>query len=57
MTTYTVTIRATVTKTYTVDAGSEDEASVAASEMFTVECDGIDEDYDQQILDIERGAE
>jgi len=57
MTTYTVTIRATVTKTYTVDAGSEDEASVAASEMFTVECDGIDEDYDQQILDIERGTE
>lgn len=56
MTTYTVTIRATVTKTYTVDAGSEDEASVAASEMFTVECDGTDEDYDQQILDIERGT-
>jgi len=54
MNTYRVTVRAVITKTYTVYAGSEDEASVAASEIFTVECDGTDEDYDQQILDIER---
>jgi len=54
MNTYRVTVRAVVTKTYTVNAASEDEASVAASEMFTVECDDTDEDYDQQILDIER---
>jgi phage protein D len=50
---YAITIRATVTKTYTVDALSEAEAEIAAHEAFTVNCDDTDEDYDQITVDVE----
>ena len=50
---YAVTIRATVTKTYAVDASSEEEADIAAHENFTLNCDDADEDYEQITVDIE----
>jgi hypothetical protein len=49
---FEVTIRATVTKTYTVEAHSEDGAIEAASDLFTVVCDDVDENYDQQVLEV-----
>ncbi len=53
MRTYRVTIRATVTKTLTVKAENEDDAYVAAHEDFSVLCDGDDEDYDEETLEIQ----
>ena len=50
---YAVTIRAIVTKTYTVDASSEAEAEATAHDIFTVTCDDADEDYDQITKGIE----
>lgn len=52
MKTFRVTIRATVTKTLTVEGADEDEAREAAHGEFSVLCDG-DEDYDEETLDIE----
>ena len=49
---FQVTIRATVIKTYTIEAESEDEASSIASDVFTVGCDDIEEDYDQQVTGV-----
>ncbi len=51
---FKVTIRATVIKTYTIEAESEDEASATASDMFTVGCDDTEEDYDQQVTGVEQ---
>jgi hypothetical protein len=51
---YKVTIRATVTKTYTVNASSEDEAVEEAHQIFSVLEDGVPEDYDQDTLEVER---
>jgi hypothetical protein len=48
MRTYKVTIRAIVTKTLTVKAKNKDDAYEAASEEFTVLCDGKNEDYEQR---------
>jgi hypothetical protein len=53
MKTYRVTIRATVTKTVTVEAENEDDAYVAAHEDFSVLCDGEDERYEEETLSIE----
>jgi len=57
---YKVTIRATVTKTVTVEAENEDDASDAAHEDFRaglldhgVLCDGEDEQYEEETLSIE----
>jgi hypothetical protein len=55
MKTYRVTIRATVTKTVTVEAENEDDATDAAHEDFSVLCGGEDEDerYEEETLSIE----
>jgi|LakMenEpi03Aug12_release.lakeMendotaPanAssembly.Ray.scaffolds.fasta_scaffold3245947_2 hypothetical protein len=50
---YAVTIRATVTKTYTLDASSESEAEATAHDIFAVACDDTDEDYNQITVGIE----
>ena len=52
MKTYRVTIRATVTKTLTVEAENEDDAYEVASDGFSVLCDGDDENYEQDLVDI-----
>jgi hypothetical protein len=52
MNTYNVTIRATVTKTMTIEANSADEAAATANDLFTTECEGPDEDYQQDVLDV-----
>jgi hypothetical protein len=53
MNTYEVTIRATVTKTLSVEAKDERCAEEAAHEQFSVLNDGVDENYDQETLRIE----
>jgi hypothetical protein len=50
---YEVTIRATVTKTFSVEAKDEPCAEEAAHEQFSVLNDGVDENYDQLTLSIE----
>lgn len=52
---YAVTIRATVTKTLTIEADTVEEAVAEAHDLFTVRYeDDIDEDYTEEMLDIER---
>jgi hypothetical protein len=43
----TLTIRATVTKTMTIEANSADEAAATANDLFTTECEGPDEDFNR----------
>jgi hypothetical protein len=50
---YEVTIRATVTKTLSVEAKDERCAEETAHEQFSVLNDGVDENYDQETLRIE----
>ena len=50
---YEVTIRATVTKTLSVEAWNRTSAEEAAHEQFSVLNDGVDENYDQETLRIE----
>lgn len=50
---YNITIQATVTKTLTVEADCEDSAIEQATAEFTVDCDGGDESYDQQVVEVE----
>ena len=51
---YSVTIRALVTKTYEVEAESEAEAIATANDIFSVlNEDGIDEDYQQDVMNVE----
>ena len=48
MKTYEVTIRAVITKTYTVDGETEDEAIETAHSIFSVANEtGVPEDYEQ----------
>lgn len=49
---YEVTIKATIIKTYTVYANSEDEASEIAHDDFTVQIDDAPERYEQETLEI-----
>jgi hypothetical protein len=49
---YDVVIRATVTKTIRVEAIHKDHAAEEAHEQFTTECDGGDENYEEECLDI-----
>ena len=49
---YEVTIKATIIKTYTVYANSEDEASEIAHDDFTVQMDDAPERYEQETLEI-----
>lgn len=53
MTTYEVTIRATITKTLKVEASTEAEAVATAHDQFTVQCSGADEDYTQETKSVE----
>jgi len=50
---YKVTVMATVTKTLSVEAASEEAAIEAAHEEFTVLSDGNEECYEQDCLDVE----
>ncbi len=52
MKTYEIEICAKITKTITVEAMSEDAASDAAHEIFSVLSDGYDEHYEQDTLNI-----
>ena len=56
MKTYAVTITATVTKTYTVEAASKNEALSIAHESFSVAHDGAPERYEQEIDSVEEVA-
>jgi hypothetical protein len=51
---YEVTIRAKVTKTFTVDAVDEDAAMAEANEMFDVQVDKYEGAYEQFVLNVEQ---
>lgn len=54
MKTYNVTIRATITKTYEIDAEDESTAEGVGHEVFIVENEqDIDEDYKQETMSVE----
>lgn len=52
---YEVTIRAKITKTFTVDAVDEDAAMAQANELFDVQVDKYEGSYEQFVLDITEG--
>jgi len=52
MKTWEVTIEAKVTKTYTVDAENEDEATETAHSIFSVLNDDTPENYDEETLEV-----
>jgi hypothetical protein len=49
---YEVTIEARVTKSYIVEADDEDEAIEIGHAHFSVLCDGTNEKYEQETLNI-----
>ena len=53
MNTYDVEIKATVRKTYRVEAESEEFAVEAAHQVFSVLNDDTPEEYDQEDLSVE----
>ena len=53
MKTYEVTIRATITKTYKVEAKNANKAVEEAHEIFSVLNDDTDENYEQDLLSVE----
>ena len=53
MTKYAVTIRAKVTKAYTIEAVDEDAAMAQANEMFTWGEDDNPGTYEQFVLNVE----
>ena len=53
MKTYAVTIKATIYKTYTVEAASKDEALSLAHESFSVLHDGAPERYEEETNSVE----
>lgn len=50
---YMVTIQAKVRKTLQIVATSEDEARQIAHESFTTDCDGDEEEYQEDVLEIQ----
>ena len=51
---YKVTVQATLAKTFTVYANDEEDASIAAQDLFTLDCDNPDEEkYHQDTTEIE----
>lgn len=52
MKTYAVTIKATIYKTYTVEAADEGEAYDLAHESFSVLHDGAPERYEEETVDV-----
>jgi hypothetical protein len=53
MKTYAVTIKTTITKTYTIEAQAAAEAEATAHDIFTTDCDETPERYQQETIDIE----
>ncbi len=53
---YAVTIQAIITKTFEVETTSEREAYEEACELFSCECDGVEEDYEQDAISIKEIA-
>lgn len=54
MKTFAVEIKATIRKTYKVEAETEEGAREAAHNVFSVlNEDGVDEDYDEEVLSVE----
>ena len=47
---YKVEVRAVLRKEIAVEAGSEEEATELAHELFDLHCDGYDEDYNQETV-------
>ena len=55
MQTYLVTIRATITKTYEIEADNPETADEIAQEIFTTKAEkDVPEDYDQETLFVEK---
>jgi hypothetical protein len=52
MKTYDVTIEAKVRKTYRVQAKNEDKAVEEAHQCFRVVCDGTEEKYEQDTIEV-----
>ncbi len=52
MKTYEVTIKATIIKTYTIEAESEAEALATGNDVFSVESDEAPEHYEQDVVDV-----
>jgi hypothetical protein len=52
MKTYEVTIKATIIKTYTIEAENEAEALATGNDVFSVETDEAPEHYEQEIIDV-----
>ena len=57
MKTYDVTIRATIYKTFRVEAQDEDEAYVEAHELFNPHSGEAEERYEQETMSIEEITE
>ena len=54
MKTYEITIRATITKTYTIEADDAATAESIAHEVFVVQNESdIPESYEQETMDVE----
>lgn len=49
---YIVRIKATVEKDVHVTASNDDRASERAHELFTLDCEGADERYSQDVVSI-----
>jgi hypothetical protein len=49
---YEVTIKATITKTYTIEAPDDLEAMNIGYEVFSVETDEVPEHYEQELVDV-----
>ncbi len=54
MHTYSVTIKATVTKTLVIEADTEDDAITTAHEEFDCVCVSPRENYDQETVSVEK---
>jgi hypothetical protein len=52
MKTYEVTIKATIIKTYTIEAESEAEAVATGNDIFSVEPDEAPERYEQEMINV-----
>jgi hypothetical protein len=57
MKTYSVTIQAVITKTFEVESESQGDAYEQACELFSCECDGVEEDYEQDAISIKEVTE
>ncbi len=52
MKTYEITIRAKLTKTYTIEANSIEEAEATANDIFDIHNEpDVPENYEQEIID------